>query len=106
MFFLSLVLFKLYTFFFLAFKDISVVVETGEAAQPKLIVGVVRMLPHHTWTDLLCLVGGVMKNFRNVLRGGMGTGLVQGTRADPVYPVSMTQLKIPTELKQTVNVSS
>ena len=91
--------------FFLAFKEIPVVVETGEAAQPKLIVGVVCMLPHHTWNDLLSLVGEVMKNFRNVLRGGMGTGLVHGTRTDPVYPVSVTQLKIPTELKQALNVS-
>ena len=86
-----------------AVKEIPVVLETGESAQPKLTVGVVSVMPHHGWGDLVILVHEVMNWFRNVLRGGVGTGLMSD-RNLPVYAINITQTKIPSELKQSVHV--
>ena len=91
------------TLSFSVFKEVPVVLETEETSHPKLTVGVVRVLPHHSWSDLKVLVSEQLKDFRNTLRGDMGVA-VMGNRRLPTYPISITQSKIPTELRQQLEV--
>ena len=77
--------------------------ETGETAQPKLIMGIVRVMPHHKWNDLNSRVHEVMSHFVNVMRGEVGASLM-GDRKAPTYPINVMQAKIPTELIQAIHV--
>ncbi len=91
--------------FLVVFKEVSIVIETGEeTAQPKLIVGVVRVMPHHKWNDLNISVHEIMYHFVSIMKGGIGIGLMRD-RDFPTYPINILQTKIPTELMQAIHVS-
>lgn len=62
----------------LGFKLVRVVIETGETSYPRVIVGTIRVLSHHTWNDICLLVKGALYNFISTLRG-LGVASV-GTR--------------------------
>lgn len=63
----------------LGFKLVRVVIETGETSYPRVIVGTIRVLSHHTWSDICLLVKGALDNFISTLHG-LGVSTV-GTRS-------------------------
>lgn len=94
-----------YFMYFIVCKEVPVVMATSETDQPKRTVGTVRVMPHHTWAELKALVQDIISSYRNILRGGLGTGMM-GNRNTPTYPINIGQAKISRELKDAIEVGN